>query len=55
MTKNILYLLILYLLPACSGKQQEQSERRQDRIAGIGSGKCYRQANAGYVYMEQPC
>ena len=26
MTKNILYLLILYLLPACSGKQQEQSE-----------------------------
>lgn len=26
MTKNILYLLILYLLPACSVKQQEQSE-----------------------------
>ncbi|WP_158582116.1 6-bladed beta-propeller [Parabacteroides sp. AF48-14] len=26
MTKNILYLLILYLLPACSSKQQEQSE-----------------------------
>lgn len=26
MTKNILYLLILYLLPACSSKQQDQSE-----------------------------